>query len=187
MNKLPAGLCREVMTVAQKPLITLSEGKVGQVLNLAKHAIRKSGVSDEVLECLIEKRGEFQDEFSKIVRRFGSSFQYDLREEGWTLLEDAERKINSAAALELVAFLKEGETVIGGEELVSRARTELRANYGQHDAEWLVKHQEEIPVEFRKFYLVFTGTVWRDRNGNQVVAYLRWNGERWDLLFRWLD
>ncbi|MBI4086346.1 MAG: hypothetical protein HY433_03870 [Candidatus Liptonbacteria bacterium] len=114
------------------------------------------------------------------------SFLYDRRNDGLTLVEDVPRRITSVRDLELVPFLKKDENSVNGEEMVSRARIELDTNYGQHDAEWVFAHQHEIPVEFRKFYLVFTGTVWRGAGGSRIVVYLHRDGERWILNFDWL-
>lgn len=116
----------------------------------------------------------------------GTVFTRDMRNEGWELMEDAPRRITSVKDLELVSFLKSGETLIKGEELVLRARGELNADYGQHDAEYLLEHQDEIPAEFRKYYLVFTKTIWRGQDSRRV-AFLSFVGERWYLLFYWLE
>lgn len=70
--------------------------------------------------------------------------------------------------------------------MVRRARIELNANSGQEDAEWLLEHQEKIPVELRKYYLVFTGTIWQGSFGYRYVACLDWRGGQWILYFRWL-
>lgn len=116
------------------------------------------------------------------------TFRRDMRKEGWTLLEDVEDPAEiSAGNLDLVPFLKKGESRIDGEELVRRARGELRANLGQRHTEYLLEHQDEIPEEFRKYYLAFTGTVWRGRSGYRRAACLCWRGKRWDLDFYWLD
>lgn len=114
-------------------------------------------------------------------------FSRDMREEDWELLENVSRVTNSVAALKLVPFLKPDENYVNGEEMVRRARMELASNFGQEDAEWLLEHQAEIPDEWRKFYLVFTGTVWRGSRGHRGVAYLYWDGGRWFLHFHWLD
>ncbi len=114
-------------------------------------------------------------------------FKYDKRQDGWTLLEDTREPWPiSVAKTELVPFLKEGEERIGGEEMVRRSREELHIDLGQKHAEYLLDHQAEIPEEFRKFVMVFTGTVWRDRVGRRYVPYLYWFGERWCLGFGWL-
>ena len=114
------------------------------------------------------------------------SFVRDMRKEGWKLLENTPRRIASAD-IEAVPFLKDGESLIGGEELILRARGELDANYGQEDADWLVKNQSKIPEGLRPFYLVFTGTIWEASGGSRDVAYLRFDGRQWILRFDWLD
>jgi len=113
------------------------------------------------------------------------SFLYDRRKDGWKLLENVPRRITSVDIVG-IPFLKENEAVINGEKITRRA-IELDANYGQEDAEWLLDHQAEIPVELRNFYLVFPGTKWRDAVGDRYVPYLSWSGDRWVLYFRWLD
>ena len=113
-------------------------------------------------------------------------FVNDKTKDGWKLVENTSRRIFSISDLELVSFLKQGESSINGEEMVCRACGELDANYGQEDAEWLLEHQNEIPVEFRKYYIVFTGTIWQSADGYRDVSYLRWDGGRWCLSFFWL-
>lgn len=144
------------------------------------------------VEAIVNKLGGMDG-----VRRFLSGetvvtgvsvpvFVHDKTKDDWTLLEHASRRITSATNLELVPFLKEKESFVSGEEMVRRARVELDANCGQEDAEWLLEHQDEIPAEFRKYYLVFTGTIWRGSRGNRIVPYLGWIGGRWCLGFPWL-
>ena len=132
----------------------------------------------------VEKGSLDPDAVMRVVQEIiDKAFARDMRKEGWKLLEDVPCSITSIKDLELVPFLKDGESSILGEELVVRAREEFKINYGQHDAEWLLEHQDEIPEEFRKYYLVFTGTVWGDSYGYRHVAYLNFNGERWCLHF----
>ena len=120
------------------------------------------------------------------------TFKRDMRKEGkegWELLEDVEGPDPETAlanGLEGVTFLKDGEQYVNGEELVRRARGELKANLGQRHAEYWLEHQEAIPEELRSCYLVFTGTIWRDRDGYRCVPGLAWGGLRWDLDFTWL-
>ena len=112
------------------------------------------------------------------------TFRRDMRKKSWTLLENSPRRLSSA--INGIPFLKNGDSSIGGEEMVRRA-IELDANYGQEDAEWLLENQDKIPAELRKFYLVFSATIWRDANGRRFVPYLVWYGARWFLYFHWLD
>lgn len=116
-----------------------------------------------------------------------SPFNYDKREQGWRLLEDVVPTISEVSKLELIPFLGEGESVIGGEEMVHRACMELRANLGQRDAEWLCEHQQKIPAKWREYRLVFAGTVWQNPSGDRNVASLYYGGGRlwymgWDYL-----
>ena len=142
------------------------------------------------IEALVNKLGGMDgvrrflaDELIVSESTVTGTFKRDMRKEGWKLLENTSRCLTSATDLEGVSFLKGSEGYVSGEEMVRRARIELDANYGQEDAEWLLEHQDEISVELRKFYLVFTATVWEAPDGRRHVAYLRWNGERWCLVF----
>lgn len=123
-----------------------------------------------------------------IEGRFGAAasgnFRYDKQKDGWTLLENAPRRISGSVAG--IPFHKDGEDRVNGEEMVRRARVELDANCGQEDAEWLKKNQDKIPAELRKFILVFTATVWRSPDGCRCVPCLDWRGDGWYLFFRWL-
>lgn len=113
------------------------------------------------------------------------NLRFDKRQDGWTLLEHAPRKLVSADGLEAISFLRKGEDPIRGYDLIGRARYALDANYGQEDAEFLLDNQDKIPVELRHC-LVFTGSVWRRTDGNLAVTYLYWDVEQchlsWGLL-----
>ena len=114
-------------------------------------------------------------------------FSRDMRKEGWDLVEDVGDPGEILIAnLEIVSFLREGEGSISGDVMRQRA-VELGANLGQRHAEFLLEHQQEIPKEFRKFYLVFPGTFWRDSRGSLHVPYLGWGGVRWVLRLHWLE
>lgn len=152
-------------------------------------AVVKRGGKLADVHCLITKDGE--EVFNKMVDVAISVsapvFSRDMRERGWKPLEHTSRRITSVADLELVSFLKPGEDRINGEEMVRRARHELNANLGQEDAEWLMEHQDQIPAEFRNFYLTFPGTVWQDSDGDRCVPCLYWYDGRWCLDFYWLE
>lgn len=130
---------------------------------------------------------------SKFLRRENPwevpAFRYNKQKDGWKLQEgfdEAAPEGDIVPPLEAVSFLREGESWIGGDELVRRDRQELHCNGGQLFAEWLEKHQEQIPKELREYVLVFTKTIWRDSYGGRRVAYLDWYGGRWYLFFRYL-
>lgn len=111
-----------------------------------------------------------------------NTFKHDKSADGWSLLENKNQGIASVKDLELYSCLKGGEGFITGDVMIERAEVV----YGQEDAEWLLEHQKEIPKEWQGHYIVFTGTVWQDSDGDRLVACLRWDGGRWVLDFFWL-
>jgi|SRR3989338_3241729 len=158
------------------------ESITGQLFEIGRQLRQPNGYPFDPLQLKSHLQAAIEGKFLEPA----GSFKRDMRKEGWKLLENSPRRITSVAGLELVPFLKKGESSIGGEELVRRARAELDANCGQEDAEFLLEHQKEIPEEFRQFYLIFTGTVWGGSGGGRDVAYLFFDGERWCLDFHWL-
>ena len=146
----------------------------------------------DLLDKLSGEEGEMWlrglNKFLRKEEAWRVNFVRDMTKEGWTLLEDMREPWPiSAGKLDLVPFLRDRESYTGGEEVVIRARGDLSANLGQCHAEYLLDHQDEIPEEFRKYVLVFTGTIWRDRGSGRGVPCLDWDGKRWCLRFRWLE
>lgn len=149
------------------------------------------GPLTDFLEKLSGEDGDrWLREFNKFLRKeevWRTDFVFDMTKEGWTLLEDAREPWPiSIANLEMVSLLKGDESYVDGEEMVRRARKELNSNLGQRQAEFLLEHQADIPEEFRKYYLIFPGTIWRGRGGNRDVPYLGWFGGQWRLDLCWL-
>lgn len=110
---------------------------------------------------------------------------YDKTKDGWKYLSDV-KEPTGGLTLELVEFLKEGETFINGEELVKRTKKK-DVLLGQRHAEALLRNQDVIPEEWRNYYLVFPGSVLRSSLGDRRVPYLFWNDGRWCLYFYWLE
>lgn len=111
-------------------------------------------------------------------------FRFDKTKDGWELVEDT--PLEGEPTLILDTFLREGESSVVGHTMLERAKEgaeERGARAGQLHAERMLEHQEKIPVEWRKFYLVFTGTVWRDSDGDLFVPCLYWDVGKWHL--RW--
>ncbi len=134
-----------------------------------------------VLQALIE--GRFGD-----LGKFPSEIHCpDLIPDGYEILEDVEPSKFQVKDLKLASFLhdEDGGSVNG--EIMRQRAVKLSANFGLVDAQFILDHQDEIPVGFRGECLVFTGTLLRYPNGDLHVAYLRWNGARWYLAFYWLD
>lgn len=107
------------------------------------------------------------------------------KEDKWKLESDLEYEAGEVT-LELVKFLKPGENWVKGTVMAERSK-ELGANLGQKHAEALLENQHLIPEKWRKYYLVFPGSVWQRRDGDRTVSYLHWSGEQWCLDFYWLD
>jgi len=52
--------------------------------------------------------------------------------------------------------------------------------------DYLIQHTEMIPEEWKQGVTYFWGTVFRRPDGDLSVAYLYWNGVRWDWRCHWL-
>jgi hypothetical protein len=149
------------------------------VLELVRDGKRDINSVSAVLQTI-------KDDRDFVTRLLGSPvFSRDMRKQGWELVEDVSSPAEIVIAnLETVLFLS-GEGNVSGEVMRQRA-VELVASLGQRHAEFLLEQQEEIPKEFRKYYLVFPGTVWRDSVGDLRVLCLRWHDGRWYPDFDWL-
>lgn len=179
------------MATKDKSAIVSGMGLGMSIIQALMEKARRKGVPDETIHSLATPEGDAMlEQFAEIMACASSlakpTFVHDKRQDGWTLLENVARRITSVRDLELVPFLKGGETSVIGEEMARRARVELDANLGQEDAEFLLAHQDEIPAEFQKYYLVFPGTVWRFSGGCRCVPCFDWGGLRWVLDFFWL-
>jgi hypothetical protein len=103
---------------------------------------------------------------------------------GWTCVEPVGAEEGEFEPT-LHEFLRGGMNSINGEEMVRRAK-EQDALTGLRHAEAMLRNQERIPVEWRKYYLVFP-EVWQNPGGNRYVFCLYWDGWRWCLYYGWLD
>ena len=122
-------------------------------------------------------------QYPTVQLRTPTGFVYDKRKDGWELVENVE--LVGEPILGLAEFLQPGEDSVNGEVMVERAKA-LGNCAGQLHAERLLAQQQDIPKEYRQFYLVFPGTSWRHPLGDRDVPYLRWFGRRWGLNFHWL-
>lgn len=112
-------------------------------------------------------------------------FVHDQTRESWELVEDVDFIGNEN--LELVQLLEGIEEFLSSDILLERSKKESRA--GQRHAERLLLQQQDIPKEWRAFWLIFPGTVWRNANNISFMPYMRWAGRRkgWIFGFDWLD
>ena len=165
-----------------------------QIIKAISDALRDRGGNDNCLKKILGEHSLFPGRIADLLMeqeqkpaRQPHPSDAIAAEYGFTVLEDVQPSDFQIKDLEMVPFLKpeDGGNVIG---TVMRTRAvTLKANLGLTDAKHLLKHKEEIPVEFRGKYLVFTGTLLRDSGGVLLVAYLFWNGVCWLLNFRWVD
>lgn len=152
---------------------------------LAQHGVGR----DELAK--LRKNAELARKLAALLGTTAPAFYRDMTREGWKLLEHTPRTIYSSLVtdLELVQFPNSDKAWINGEERVRRAK-ELNANLCQEDAEWLFQHQNKIPAEWKEYYLIFPGTVWReDSHGHRYVPWLGFGScrQRWELSFHCLE
>lgn len=172
---------------------TFNLGQYNEVLVAVARALPKAleGMDPKSVITACSRQGEALSQLLKKgldVLVVSSVFSRDMRKEGWELVEDVSEPATIVIAdLEVISFLREGEGSVSGDVMRQRA-IELGANLGHRHAEFLLGAQEEIPAEFRKFFLVFPGTVWRgsDGDGSLYVSCISCRGGRWGLYFGWL-
>ena len=82
-------------------------------------------------------------------------------------------------------LLEEDGGCVAGEEMVRRAK-EKEISSGLRHLEAILRQQERIPADWRKYYLVFP-EVWQSPLGYRAVFDLYWYGCRWYLSYSWLD
>ena len=141
--------------------------------------ISKGRITRELLQAFLENPSGFVK-----VGQFPSlTLAANLIPTGWTLIEDVVPSTKNGR--DFITFLEKGESYINGEVMRQRAKKHT-ANLGLVDAKRDLEHQDNIPVGLRGKYLVYSGTVLRDSDGNLDVPCLDWGGDRWVLLFRWL-
>ena len=150
-------------------------------------------------ELTLEKAGATTEFWTRLARNLelakatvtfvmGMIFQLvakiDRDMTGWTCLKPLEAEEGEFEPT-LHEFLREGENSINGEEMVNRAK-EQAVLTGLRHAEAMLRNQERIPVEWRKYYLVFP-EVWQGPLGDRNAWYLYWLGGHWYLDFYWLE
>lgn len=83
--------------------------------------------------------------------------------------------------------LEQGE-VIKGHEYLKRLKASGEPLLDVRAMEELIKpeNQHLIPEEWKKGYTYFFGTIFSNSDGNLCVPYLRWVGDGWHWVDRWL-
>ena len=98
---------------------------------------------------------------------------------GWTCKEPVEFKVGEFEPV-LKNFFIDGERHTGGGAIISRAKNSLSPQTGLRHAEAMLREQERIPDEWRKFKLVFT-EVWQHPGNGRSVLFIEWVCGRWSL------
>ena len=110
----------------------------------------------------------------------------DKTADGWVLEEDVTEPAEVSAETIETTDLGEGGDYLFGDEVSERVHTFDRL-LGQVHCEYLVAHPDQIPEEYRKFSLVFAGTVWASPDGNHQIPCLTWAKEHWEMIFGILE
>lgn len=109
------------------------------------------------------------------LQQHPSGFRFDKTKDGWELVENI--ALEGEPNLILDNFLEEGESSLYGPTMLEIAKKnvgEKGALAGQLHAERMLEQIENIPDEWQEFYayLMFAGTVWRDKRGFLIVTCL---------------
>lgn len=166
---------------------TATLGEFAELAGSIMRALPKAIVGLNIRETL-ELADTNNEQLSGFLREVLTSLnkptQDQKAEEPIALMPPTEFTINGRD-YELVPILKKGESLVTSDTIVERAKM-LNANLGEEDGAFILKHQNEIPQEFRgKFYLVFTA--WRHSSHPQNVAYLYWDDDRWHMNWTGVD
>jgi hypothetical protein len=85
---------------------------------------------------------------------------------------------------DILGFLRGGEESVVGHMMIERAQ-EMSAHLGEGDGQYLLDHQQYIPVALRgKATFVFTD--WCHPDGSEYVCCVDWHDRRWARYWRWL-
>lgn len=101
----------------------------------------------------------------------------------WTVERHEPMKSFDPKSLQLHFEPEQEKGFIQGEVLAERMKGKgLNSNV----LEYLLKHTELIPEDWKNSCVFFWGTVYRHAGGFLCVRYLVWNGGRWVWHYFWL-
>ncbi len=114
------------------------------------------------------------------------ALRHDKSEEGWTLVRD-----DPDAPMIAAADIVGGGFPEGSEDLVGEPMVDLIMGMdglpGQRQAERLLAGPDGIAEEWRRYALVFPGTIWRSPDQNHQVPCLVHRDGEWGILFGILE
>jgi hypothetical protein len=182
----------------EKSAIVSAAGMMSAIWLTLQSAVRDRGGSDEDIYRLNTPDGRATiAKLADIIaaKSDGQSAKYsfpsntlagDLIPGGWEIVEDVKPSQLEGKTLEMISCLYDGDDYVDGKIMRQRA-FDHNANLGLADAQYLLDHQDQIPVEFRGKVFVFAGTLLRNHVGLLLVACLFFGGGCWYLDFRRLD
>lgn len=109
-------------------------------------------------------------------------FAPDLIPTFWAVVEDIPPSTFKVSKLKWILLLRRGEYNIKGDTLYKRA-TKFKGNLGLVDGQYILDHQDQIPVEMQDKPIILPGTILRDSIRELYIPYLYFFGSRWHLCF----
>ena len=124
----------------------------------------------------------------KITRGLFQKFLSDPRSVADVKLEDNLPRTMTIGdrVYEVLSFLQKGENQVDGPVMVKRAK-EMSANLGEDDGQYLLKHQQDIPVIFYNVRIFFVFTDWRHPNNSDSVCYIAESDGQFVSDWEWLN
>lgn len=169
-------------------------GKLLRREQILCEAVRVSGGEDEDLD-LIEKDSDLSSAIATIIVQASQKIKSVIRLtlpdvlSSWVTkpLEDAESQlVEREVVLDLVDFCEFGEVSVNGEAMLFRSK-EKGDLAGGRAFRFLYNNHNRIPKDWRKFILVFPGTIWLGNLDLHNVQFLYWGGSGWCQDSRSLD
>ena len=159
----------------------------GQLSEIKRQIRQPSGYPYDPSKLHKYLQDGIEGRFDRFTRVAKSDPRYTKHKSDWELIAHVSRRITSVSDVEPISFLRKGEDVVRGYDLIGRALYEFDAAFGQEDAEWLLEHQKDIPAELRNCYIFFPGTIRRPPDGILRFPCLYWDGREWCLDWDWLE
>lgn len=107
------------------------------------------------------------------------AFKNDQGQYGWSIVENC--PVLPGQTLIINEVIQGNESVVSGAVMLSRVKSQGKLA-GQLHAEKFIQ-PDKIPTEWRDFYLLFPGTIWRSADNKQYIPALNWNGSSWEIAF----